>query len=586
MATPELVHHATGTRTKSSDYRSVPPQRKTEDDSAKPTWREQLRRASIIVAMLVVVALTAWSALTYYNARRNSPSSVLAHTVERIYTIGYQKRASATLEKKKKTGNYTVDHMLVEANPFGTNTTSLYVFFVTDQLMSVSYTVSAPETNFPDFTRVVTTQAQRGRTHEFQVTGLIPSTKNVVTFTLTDVDEHTITRQYTYTMGDVLGNEPVRVNATFFADNSTKLTNGLYAVMPEAAEGSSTHFAFLYDSSGILRGEIPLKNVKGTRFITIGQQTCYAVSTTQFACVDKLGAVKNFFNFDERYSLFSDYTTDSNGNIIAIATNGNAFDKTKEVGTYVVRINILNGKMTVLANLARLLNSYRTTTVARALTADGGSSDGAWNWLDLDSISALDNNRYLLSSRETSSVITLDVNDSPSITSIIGSANLWNDPKYSYLLMKKNGNFADFAGQNDIRVSNVNATGYTLTLFNNNYAYSPSNPTFNWSNALPTASQRIQATNSEARSYVYTYAVNTQDNTYTLTSSMSTPYSPLYGNAQFVDDAVVTVDSQAATWSAWNNQGTQLVKFNGHEGTNVNGARASLGTVYKVQYCF
>ena len=251
-----------------------------------------------------------------------------------------------------------------------------------------------------------------------------------------------------------------------------------------------------------------------------------------------------------------------------------------------VRINILNGKMTVLANLARLLNSYRTTTVARALTADGGSSDGAWNWLDLDSISALDDNRYLLSSREASSVITLDVNDSPSITSIIGPANLWNDPKYSYLVMKKNGNFADFAGQNDIRVSNVNATGYTLTLFNNNYAYSPSNPTFNWSNALPTASQRIQATNSEARSYVYTYAVNTQDNTYTLTSSMSTPYSPLYGNAQFVDDAVVTVDSQTATWSAWNNQGTQLVKFNGHEGTNVNGARASLGTVYKVQYCF
>ena len=151
--------------------------------------------------------------------------------------------------------------------------------------------------------------------------------------------------------------------------------------------------------------------------------------------------------------------------------------------------------------------------------------------------------------------------------------------------MKKNGNFADFAGQNDIRVSNVNATGYTLTLFNNNYAYSPSNPTFNWSNALPTASQRIQATNSEARSYVYTYAVNTQDNTYTLTSSMSTLLPLSTAMSQFVDDAVVTVDSQAATWSAWNNQGTQLVKFNGHEGTNVNG-HASLGTVYRVQYCF
>ena len=55
--------------------------------------------------------------------------------------------------------------------------------------------------------------------------------------------------------------------------------------------------------------------------------------------------------------------------------------------------------MTVLANLARLHNSYRTTTGGARVDGRWSSSDGAWNWLDLDSISALDNNRYLLSPR-------------------------------------------------------------------------------------------------------------------------------------------------------------------------------------------
>ncbi|WP_418969737.1 aryl-sulfate sulfotransferase [Alloscardovia omnicolens] len=587
MTKPELVHHAVGTRTKSSHYRSIPSPRNANNDNPRTSWKEQLRKASITISILLVVALTMWGALTYYNARRNSPSNVLANTVERIYTIGYQNRAKANIEKKKKSEQYTMDNMLIEANPFGTNTTSLYAYFVTPQLMSVSYTVSAPETNYPSYTHTVSTLAQRGRTHEFQVVGLVPSAKNVITFTMTDVDGNSQTRQYTYNMGDLLGNEPIQLSVKNLqqgtpSDVQSPGMNGLYAVMPQNT--GRTNFVYMYDSNGILRGEIPLKNSPATRFISVQDQTCYAVSTTQFACVDKLGAVQNFFNFDGRYRLYGDFTTDSDGNIIAIATNGSTHDRTKEVGTYIVRINILNGRMRVLANLATLLNSYRTTTVGRTITADGTSADSAWNWLDLDSIAALDNQHFLLSSRETSSILTLDVSDSPSITSIIGPASLWNDPKYSYLVMKKDGNFADFAGQNDIQVSNITSSGYTLTLFNNNYAYSPSNPTFNWTNAIPSASQRFQATTSEAHSYVYTYQVNTQTHTYSMVSSLTVPYTALNGNAHFSGNALLTTDTQAGTWTLWHRDGTPLIQYDTHGVNNGDSTATPLNTLYRVQY--
>lgn len=44
--------------------------------------------------------------------------------------------------QKKSLNDYDEDHMLIEYNPFKTNTLSLYVYFNTEEATKVSYTVS------------------------------------------------------------------------------------------------------------------------------------------------------------------------------------------------------------------------------------------------------------------------------------------------------------------------------------------------------------------------------------------------------------------------------------------------------------
>lgn len=595
MSKPELIHYATGTRTKSSDYRSIPSPRNfdhtPDDNSPRETIRQKLRRTLrrtiVVISVILVLALTLWGTLTYYNARRNSPANVLSHTIERIYTIGYQNRESTRIERKKDAHSYTMNDMLIEANPYGTNTNSLYVYFVTEEPMSVSYTVTAPETDYPAFTRTVSDTTHRGRTHEFQVIGLIPSTKNVITFTITDANGQQTTRQYTHDMGDLLGSEPIRVSVRDLQQAGDSVSvhsigDGLFAVMPQAS--GSANFAYLYDSQGILRGEIPLKNAAATRFMYHRNHLYYVISTTQFVAVDKTGHVDNFITFDGRYSLASDYTMDSRGNIVAIATNGGSRDYSGEVGNYVIRFNILNGKMRVLANLSTILNTYRGTTKHVALNADGSTSDTTWNWLGLNSLSMIDDTHILLSSRETSSLLTLDISDSPSVTSILGPSQLWSDPEYSYLLVAKNGGFSEAAGQSDIHVSDVTSDGYTVTLLNNNFAVSPTQPRFSWATAIPSASRKFKNTKNTMHSYAYTYRVDTKAHTYSLVSSVAVPYTPINGNAQFINGYLVTASSVGRSWDVHTDNGSAVSEYSFSHNTSQSSDNSHIAQLYRVQY--
>ncbi|MFD0704752.1 aryl-sulfate sulfotransferase [Alloscardovia venturai] len=566
MTDEERVFRSSGTRTHASDFDRIPSSRTTKNLVSRPSVKNKIHRWAIMIAVTLVVVLVAAGGLTYYNARRNSPSNVLAHNIERIYTIGYQNRVHSNLDTKKRSGKYTQDHMLIEANPYGTNSTSLYVYFVTEQPVSVAYTVSTPKVALPNFTRTVTTPAQRLKTHEFQVIGLIPNTENQIDFTITDANGNTTQKRYTYTMGDLQGNEPVQVNV----HNLDALdVDGLFAVMPHAS--GSANFIYLYDTHGILRGEIPTQNNGGTRLIRRDDELYYAISSTQFVAVDKLGYVDKFITMEGRYTLAGDYTFDGDGNLLAIASNGYTIDGSKEVGNYIVRFDHISGKMKMVANLSTILNAYRTTTVKRGIDKNGKSTTSQWNWLGLNSIAMIDNDHLLLSSRETSSLFTLDISDSPSITSIIGPHDLWEDPQYSYLVLSKDGDFPDMAGQSDISITNKTDAGYTLTLFNNNFAYSPSNPGFNWSTAIPTASQRFDATKSETSSFANTYYVDTRNKTYKLVSSVKCAYAPLYGNAQFIKDKLITTATTNGSWSIADTNGSNSVGYQSHVTSSADG---------------
>mgnify|MGYP001644728179 CR=1 FL=1 len=63
--------------------------------------------------------------------------------IENVYTADYQDMADDNLKTEKSQAAATEDDIFVKENPYGTNTTSLYVYFTTDDAVSVSYTVHA-----------------------------------------------------------------------------------------------------------------------------------------------------------------------------------------------------------------------------------------------------------------------------------------------------------------------------------------------------------------------------------------------------------------------------------------------------------
>ena len=63
--------------------------------------------------------------------------------IENVYTDEYQQMMDTEIADERDAKERTVDSIYTKVNPYGTNTTSMYVYFTTDQASTVSYTVSA-----------------------------------------------------------------------------------------------------------------------------------------------------------------------------------------------------------------------------------------------------------------------------------------------------------------------------------------------------------------------------------------------------------------------------------------------------------
>lgn len=129
--------------------------------------------ATVVIVLGLVGGIIYWKSLPEEDV-----------SIETVYTEEYQNNVADELESKKSLNDYDEDHMLIEYNPFKTNTLSLYVYFNTEEATKVSYTVKAPETDYEDFSANV--DGSYRTEHEFQVLGLIPDTLNEVEFAIED----------------------------------------------------------------------------------------------------------------------------------------------------------------------------------------------------------------------------------------------------------------------------------------------------------------------------------------------------------------------------------------------------------------
>ena len=115
---------------------------------------EMKKQKKIIGGMILVLAVTACASFFKSAAEeiaQEETSEIYQNEIKTIYTEAYQDEVETQIEEEKSSGAYTEDNMLIKENPYGTNTLSLYVYFTTQEPVSVSYNVSVPDLSIGDF---------------------------------------------------------------------------------------------------------------------------------------------------------------------------------------------------------------------------------------------------------------------------------------------------------------------------------------------------------------------------------------------------------------------------------------------------
>lgn len=436
--------------------------------------------------------------------------------IEAVYNVEDQQAIADRLDDEKKSQEYTFDNMLIEYNPFGTNTQSLYVYFNTDEAVSISYNIHVDDEEIDDFRRDVWQENTYTTEHEFQVIGLIPDMENTITFFMTREDGSTDTKEIVYEMGSLLGTEEVVLDSEFQKDTQ-ELEDGLYVVLGN--DSDALVFMYYYDNQGVLRGEIPIIGYRSHSLLFDENSVYFSISETELAQMNRLGQVTNVYDLGN-YKLHHDYVFDDNGNMLILGT-----DTTQDsVEDIVLRLDVESGAVTEVLDLGDLFGDFKEECQK--------NSDGELDWMHINTIQWMGNGSVLLSSRETSSIIKIDsLYDGPSVSYIIGDQSVWEGTEYENLVFTRQGDFTIQGGQHTITY--VEDPGlaegqYYLYMFNNNIGISETRPDFDWSALGLTESSAEDGDTS----YYYKYLVDENAGTFSLEDSFEVPYSGYVSSAQ------------------------------------------------------
>ena len=455
--------------------------------------------------------------------------------IKLTYKEEEQKKVAEKLEKKKESQDYNLNNMLIEYNPFGTNTQSLYVYFKTDAAVKISYMIHVKDDGISDFSRDVYQDEEYQTEHEFQVIGLIPDTENTITFYVTNEDGSTNTKEIVYEMGSLYGEEKVQLD-TDIKQSADQLEDGLYVILGN--DSSSMDFMYYYDNSGVLRGEVPLLGYRSHRLLFDDNFMYYSISEKRMAQVNRLGQVTKVYNLGD-YSLHHDYVFDENGNMLILAT-----DTTQDsVEDIVLKLDVNSGEVTEVLDLGDLFGDYKKTCVK--------NSSDELDWMHINTIQYMGNGSVLLSSRETSTIIKVDnLYDEPSIAYMIGEKDFWEDTSYVSCVLNKKGDFIIQGGQHTITYETDESLAdgqYYLYMFNNNIGISETRPDYDWSSIGLKTSSAVDGKNSK----YYKYLVDENEGTFELVDSFKVPYSGYVSSAQDIGDHVLADSGLKGTFTEY-----------------------------------
>ncbi|OZG68879.1 aryl-sulfate sulfotransferase [Bifidobacterium eulemuris] len=494
-----------------------------------------------MVTTLIAVGMCMLTQSDMSEALQERRVDLLNDYVEQIYTDDYQQKADEKLAEARADGGHTVDDMLIEENPYGTNTTSLYVYFTTDEPSNVSYTISVE--GYPDFTRSVAQDEEYQTEHEFTVIGLIPEEKNTIVFTITDEDGGTTTSTVTRTGAKLLGNEEVQLERTVTADDGTDLGDGLYAILGN--DSDEQDFMFYYDTDGVLRGEVPVPFYRSHRILFDDEGLMwFSASTHLMVGMNNLGKLEKIYNLGDQFILHHDYAMDDDGDIVLLATDLTREDHT--VQDQIVRLDTDSGEVDLLLDLGDMFPDYKESTDHAGTDESDPDATNRWDWIHINTIQLLPDGSALLSARETSTIIKVaDIEGTPTLEYMIGEDSVWDGTEYQAAFLTKDGDFPDTGGQHSITYvadDSLEDGQYYLYMFDNTFGYAATRPDYDW-----TVIDGINTAYSPATEGAYSqyrrYLVDETAGTYTEVSSFDVPYSAYVSSAQELDDGDILIDS-------------------------------------------
>lgn len=499
------------------------------------------RYALAAIAIVVTLLLFMFQQSNVTAAIKQTRTERLNARIENVYSTGFQQMRHDELIEERDAESHDIDNIFVKDDPYCTNTRALYVYFVTDQPSSVTYTVSAE--GYPDFSADPYQGEDMVTEHEFLVLGLLPDVTNTITLTITDDTGDSTTRVIEHEGLGLLGAEEVVLERTVEPQEGTDLGGGLYAILGN--DSNDQDFMFYYDVNGVLRGEIPILFYRSHRLLFDDDGLMwFSVSTEKMVGMDRLGRLVKILDLGDRYILHHDYAFDADQNLVLLATELSRDDGC--VQDQIIKLDTDTGKVTPLVDMGTMLPEYKMSTDHAGIDESDISATGKWDWIHFNTIQMLPDGSALLSARETSTIIKIDdLEGTPTIEYMIGEPSVWDGTPQQQLFLTKNGDFPDTGGQHSVTYDpdpSLPDGQYYLYMFDNNYGSAQTRPDFDWT-VIDGICTQYNVHTEGAYSQFRRYLVDENAGTYTEVDAFNVPYSPLVSSAQELEDGHVLVDS-------------------------------------------
>lgn len=469
-----------------------------------------------------------------------------------IFSMNYQKVVDQKIYKLNDK-DYKLNDALWFYNPYGTNTTSMNVYFTTSELTKIKYTIHVNNHDIPDYSNLVYNENENNLTkyHEYQIIGFVPGMENEVTLDVIDANDNIIdSATFTFQIPEIDSNVDIKVN-TENGSSDAELENGLFSVLGHDKNFNSN--IYLYDNNGILRGELPLSSYRSDRILWIDNYMVYNYKKNGFLFVNRLGKIEKKYDIDD-YEMHHDFEYDEEHNQLLILAS---LKESNTIEDRIIGLDLDTGEVKELLDMRDYLKeAYESASKVKIKNAYGTEKI---DWIHLNSIDLVDGDDIILSSRELSSIIRMnDIYTNPKLEYTIADKTVFEGTEIAEKTYQKKGNFVSQAGQHSVTYLDDSSSDdtYYLILYNNNYNVAASRPDFDWSVYPGTGSY-----DKGEKSMYYKYLVNEKEHTYELVDAIDLPYSSIVSSVEHVGNNIVTSSGKSNCFEEFDQEGNLIRSY-------------------------